>query len=107
MAKQADARDLKSRIPHGVCGFDPRSGHLFFRTIPTSYSLAHSQCDRFCYLFGSVGDRRNGLQKTSPGREWFPASPQGAASEQADYSTAFPGPAGPAVAGWDCWYSGR
>ena len=27
MAKQADARDLKSRIPHGVCGFDSRSGH--------------------------------------------------------------------------------
>ena len=30
MAKQADARDLKSRILHRVCGFDPRSGHWFY-----------------------------------------------------------------------------
>jgi hypothetical protein len=27
VAKQADARDLKSRIPKGVCGFEPRLGH--------------------------------------------------------------------------------
>ena len=27
VAKLADARDLKSRIPRGVCGFDPRLGH--------------------------------------------------------------------------------
>jgi hypothetical protein len=26
MAELADARDLKSRIPKGVCGFDPRFG---------------------------------------------------------------------------------
>ena len=27
MAELADARDLKSRVPLGTCGFDPRFGH--------------------------------------------------------------------------------
>ena len=40
MAKLADARDLKSRVPHGTCGFDSRPGHhrcstLLFLSLPT------------------------------------------------------------------------
>jgi hypothetical protein len=27
VAKQADAKDLKSFVPEGTCGFDPRPGH--------------------------------------------------------------------------------
>ena len=27
VAKSADARDLKSRVPHGTCGFKSRLGH--------------------------------------------------------------------------------
>jgi hypothetical protein len=29
VAKLADARDLKSRVPKGTCGFDPRPRHQF------------------------------------------------------------------------------
>jgi hypothetical protein len=28
VAESADARDLKSRVPLGTCGFEPRLGHL-------------------------------------------------------------------------------
>ena len=30
MAELADARDLKSRVPNGACGFESRLGYLYF-----------------------------------------------------------------------------
>ena len=36
VAKLADARDLKSRVPHGTCGFDSRPGHQDFSSLPLS-----------------------------------------------------------------------
>ena len=32
VAKLADARDLKSRVPNGTCGFDSRPGHHYIST---------------------------------------------------------------------------
>ncbi len=42
VAKLADARDLKSRIPRGVCGFDPRLGHMALPAAATGSILPHT-----------------------------------------------------------------
>ena len=65
MAKLADARDLKSRIPHGVCGFDPRSGHLFLSTISRLHSFAKLLCYPFCDIFGTDGRGVTGFWRHS------------------------------------------
>lgn len=55
MAELADARDLKSRVPIGTCGFEPRLGHLDAE-IAVFLPRRHRPSDRLLTDGGCHGD---------------------------------------------------